>query len=333
MIKKIFCMVLLALAGFTASAQQVPHIGAISGTQAHNVVWESKLYRQIEFLSDTLCEGRATGTRGSTEAAFWIVRRFRQIGLLPVNGCWSTHFYEPFGRNIIGFLPGSSKKRNDSYVIVMAHYDGVGTLNGTLYPGADSNASGVVAMLSVAEMFSTMRHIGRAYGSNVVFVALDAKASSMKGSKALWKMIEDGLLTDPVSGTAITADKISMAVNIDQIGGTMSTLKSGRKDFIIMLGRDAAGEENRGLLSTCNLKYGTGLELGYDYFGSKDFTDIFYRRVSDQRVFLEHGIPSVLFTSGITMNNNKPYDTADTLDMPILKRRIWLIFHWLERIM
>ena len=187
-------------------------------------------------------------------------------------------------------------------------------------------------MLSIAEMFRSMRTLGRAYGANLICVALDAKSSSMKGSKELWRSIENGRLIDPVDGHAITPEEIALTVNIDQIGGTMSTLRSGRKDFIIMLGRDqVAGSGD--VLSTCNLKYGTGLELGYDYFGSNDFTDIFYRKVSDQRVFLENGIPSVMFTSGITMNNNKPYDSVDTIDMSILKRRIWLIFHWLERIM
>jgi len=38
----------------------------------------------------------------------------------------------------------------------------------------------------------------------------------------------------------------------------------------------------------------------------------------------------VLFTSGITMNNYKPRDTAETLNYEVLKRRIWLIWHWLE---
>lgn len=310
------------------SAQQ-PTIGAISSTQAHNVIWESKLYKQIEFLSDSICGGRATGTEGSTESAAWIIRRFGKIGLEPAGKNWATHFYEPFGRNIIGFLPGSSKRHRDSYVIVMAHYDGLGILNGVLYPGADSNASGVVAMISVAEMFCSMRTLGRAYDANLVFVALDAKSSSMKGSRELWRSIEEGRLTDPVSGSAITPDKIALAVNIDQIGGTMSTLKSGRKDFIIMLGENVRGAAD--ILSTCNLKYGTGLELGLDYFGSRDFTNIFYRRIGDQKVFVDHKIPSVLFTSGITMNNNKPHDTVDSLDMGVLKNRIWLIFHWIEK--
>ena len=152
---------------------QQPTIGAISSEQAHNMVWESKLYRQIEFLSDSLCGGRATGTLGRTET-------------------------------VVGFLPGSTKRHRNSYIIVMAHYDGLGTLNGVLYPGADSNASGVVAMLSIAEMFRSMRTLGRAYGANLIFVALDAKSSSMKGSKELWRSIENGRLIDPVDGHAIT---------------------------------------------------------------------------------------------------------------------------------
>lgn len=336
MTKKILnIFVLLCLSGMAAaqSPTDVRKVGVISSRQAHNAIWENKLYRQVEFLSDSICGGRATGTRGSVETAFWIARRFGQLGLLPFSGNFTKHFYGPFGRNMLGMIPGNSSGKNDSYVIVMAHYDGLGTLGGRLYPGADSNASGVVAMVSVAEMFSSMRMLGRAYDSNVIFAALDAKSSSMKGSRALWDMIEQERLADPVSGTVITADKIRMVVNIDQIGGTSSRLKSGREDFIIMLGRDNIDKKYYTTLSWSNNRYGTGLELGYDYFGSKEFSEVFYRRVCDQKVFVENKIPSVLFTSGITMNNNKPYDTVDSLNMTVFKKRIWLIFHWIEEIL
>ena len=30
------------------------------------------------------------------------------------------------------------------------------------------------------------------------------------------------------------------------------------------------------------------------------------------------------------MNNNKPADTAKSLDYGLFKRRVWLIFHWIE---
>ena len=55
--------------------------------------------------------------------------------------------------------------------------------------------------------------------------------------------------------------------------------------------------------------------------------------MSDQRIFLEHDIPAVMFTSGITLNNNKVTDTPDTLDYTLMRKRIQLIFYWLEKIL
>ena len=44
-------------------------------------------------------------------------------------------------------------------------------------------------------------------------------------------------------------------------------------------------------------------------------------------------IPAVLFTSGITLNTFKTYDTVETLDLDILRKRIILIFHWAEKLL
>ena len=49
--KKLLNIVLLALLALPALAQTVPNIGAISSTQAHNVVWETKIFRQPFRLS------------------------------------------------------------------------------------------------------------------------------------------------------------------------------------------------------------------------------------------------------------------------------------------
>ena len=89
----------------------------------------------------------------------------------------------------------------------------------------------------------------------------------------------------------------------------------------------------RSTLEAANRDQGIGLELGYDYYGSKDFTNLFYRRVSNQRVFLEHNIPAVMFTSGITFNNNKTSDTPETLDYALMRKRIQIIFYWLDKIL
>lgn len=302
---------------------------------ARNLIWESKLHRHVEFLSDTLCQGRATGTRGSIEAAFWIEREFRDAGLMKFGNTYAKRFYAGkglLGRNVIGFLPGSSKNPRNRYVVVGAHFDHIGQLNGVTYPGADANASGTVALTSLAEMFSIMRTLGKSFESNIIFVAFDAKEMSMAGSNAFWNMIENGALTDPVSGQTIYPWMISLMVNIDQIGSSLAPLTKGRNDYMIMLGNSSLTPFERGLLDFCNRSSGLHMELDYTYYGSRNFTDIFYR-LSDQRVFIDNDVPAVLFTSGITLNTNRARDTAESLDYEAFKKRIYLIFEWIEKML
>ena len=323
---------ILLLPVFTVRAQTV--IYTTEAEIAHKALTEDRLLTQIAFLSDSLCAGRGTGTPGGNVATLWLAGRFRALGLRPVGEGYAHHFPAiggRSGRNVIGLFQGSPARPNADYVIIAAHYDGLGTLDGKMYPGADSNASGVAALLGLAEMFGAMRELGKTYYRNILFVALDGKNLSLSGSDALWKEIEAGRLTDPVSGRAVTRDRITAFVNIDQIGSTLSPLHPDRPDFLIMLsdGRSYF----RSNLSSCNERYDIGLDLGFDYYGSRDFTKLFYTRISDQKVFLEHNVPSVMFTSGITMNNNKTRDTLSTLDLSVLRRRVWLMFHWVERIL
>ena len=300
---------------------------------AHKALTESHLRSYVEFLSDSVCAGRATGTPGGNVATFWLVSRFQSCGLQPVGGSYVRHFTtetRKTGRNVIGLLPGS--RPDADYVILAAHYDGLGTLDGKMYPGADSNASGIAALFGVSDMMRTLQELlGKKYRRNLLFVALDGKNANLSGSRALWEDIEAGRLTDPVTGKAVTPDRISVFVNIDQVGSTLSPLHDDRPDFLIMLPGVRPMYGN--YLTACNLRYDVGLDLGFDYYGSRDFTRLFYERISDQKVFLEHRIPAVMFTSGITLNNNKVHDTPDTLDYAVLRRRVWLIFHWLERIL
>ena len=307
--------------------------GAYDERAAQNVVWEEKLKRQVEFLCDSICAGRGTGTRGGTEAAFLITRNFRKAGLLAPGGSYAKSFYTAdslrIGHNIIGILPGSRKKPKDSYIIVGAHYDHLGVLDGRMFPGADNNASGVAALMSLVDMFSSMKTLGRAWSSNIIFVAFDGKELSMSGAESLWKMLGDSTLVDPLNGKAITRDKIRLMVNIDQIGSSLSPLASGREDFIIMLGGESLSKEAMNSLSFCNRFYGPRLEISESYYGSETFTRLFYR-LSDQRPFVDNKVPAVLFTSGITLNNNKTYDTPGTLNYPVMRRRIILIYQWLD---
>ena len=303
--------------------------------KAKSLITHEKLAREVSFLTDSICQGRASGTRGSMEAAMWIRRKFEEAGLVGMTESWAQGFSignGMRGRNVIGMLPGSRSIPCDRYVIIGAHYDHLGMLEGKMYPGADSNASGVTAMTSLAEMFGAMRKMGRIYGSNIIFVAFDANEYDLKGSGALWDMMEHGRLRNPLTGETVTKDKISLMVNIDQIGSSLAPVSKDRKDYIIMLGTSSLKKDRRDLLHRCNLEEGIGMDIALDYYGSENFTKIFYT-LSDQKVFVENRLPAVLFTSGITMNNNKTWDRTENLDIDIYLRRIRLMYHWIEKML
>ena len=267
----------------------------ISAVNGEFVVEEATLQREVSFLADSLEGGRALGRRGHFEAGAWISRLF----------------------------PGQS----DKYVIVLAHYDCIGGLAGRLYPGADSNASGTVAMLTLARMLYRMNYLGKTYTHNVLFAAVDAKERNSAGSEDLMERIREGKLVNPVTGTAITRDKILCVANLDIIGSTLSPLASGRKDYLLAISDGRWNDAIRSL----NRKDGLGLDLAFDYYGSRDFTNIFYRRIGDHVPFLKAGIPCMLFTSGITMRTNKETDDAASLDYAVLRQRIILAYYWLVR--
>ena len=247
-------------------------------------------------LSDTLMEGRRHASRGSVEASVFIMRRLQQIGYDTKIQFFFTE--RGVGRNLYAVSKGNP--RSDKYTLVCAHYDGLGRIAGKVYPGADANASGVAVMLYLAEQL-------RDSGGNYIFAALDAYSENLAGAEQF-------------SGLPF---KLSMVVNIDTIGSTLAPPNRYRPDFLIILG----GKDYEKSFDRANA--GPWLRLYYDYYRSKSFTEYFYKKISDQAPFLRKGIPAVMFTSGITMNTNKPTDDPEGIDFDVLRRRAELIRNWL----
>lgn len=331
-VNKAVLTMMTALLCLTASAR---NFRTQTHMPARNTVWAERMQQRIGFLSDTLCQGRGTGTAGGSEAAFWIARQFRDTGLIPLGRSWGKGFQTAngtIGHNIIGMFPGSVRNPADKYIIVAAHYDHLGVLNGKAYPGADANASGTAAVTLLADMFTAMKAAGKTYGTSILFVGLDANELGQAGAAALWESIKEGRLTDPLTGKRITRDKIMLMVNIDQIGSTLAPVNTGREDYMIMLGSHTLDIIRKDLLFSSNLTYDIGLDLCLSYYGSRQFTDLFWK-ISDQKIFADNRIPAVMFTSGITMNNNKLRDKVSTLNMEVLQKRIYLIYHWIERML
>ena len=175
-------------------------------------------------------------------AAFWISNKFKNAELLPLTPGYASHFTTPtgaHGHNIMGMIPGSYTVPVEKYIIVGAHYDHLGTLDGKLYPGADANASGTAVLTSLADIFAEMKLMGKVYDTSIIFVAFDAKEMGMAGSAYMWKLIDYGMLKDPLTEETITKEKITAMVNIDQIGSSLSPIHSSRRDYMLMLGNES----------------------------------------------------------------------------------------------
>lgn len=328
-VKLLLCSILVLATCFTAGAQGD---WKRENDRALALITHEGLHREISFLTDSICNGRGTGTAGASEAAFWIKRKFQKAGLLPATEGFASHFTTPTGacgHNILGMIPGALSQPRDRYIIVGAHYDHLGVLNDRIFPGADANASGTVVLTTLADIFGEMKQQGKVYDSNILFVAFDAKEMGMSGSASLWKLIEYGILKDPLTGKSITKDKITAMVNIDQVGSSLSPINRNREDYLLMLGTHSLPSSKRMNLEACNMLHDINLDLCLSYYGSKTFTDVFYG-LSDQKVFVENRIPAVFFTSGITMNTNKTRDVVENLNIDVLQKRIRLIYFWIE---
>ncbi len=257
----------------------------------------------VEYLASPLLGGRVTGSVGAVETSWYVMRRFRAAGLEVSLDKFQTP--SGVGRSVLGVHRGNPKSA--SYVLVTAYYDGPGSTGGEILPGADANASGVAMLLSLADSLACS-------GGNYIFAALDGHNSGRAGAESL----------------ALRGWKLGMVANIDIIGSTLAPPNKYRTDFLIVLGGERFEKQHSKEMDRLNV--GPRLRIYYDYYRSKGFTDYFYNTASDQAPFLRRGVPAVMFTSGITMNTNKPGDIPQTLDYDVMERRRAFILSWLKTI-
>lgn len=318
-------------------------------TMYEQIIYQAKQERIMEWLADDMSEGRATGTPAGSSAARFIEVLYRQYGLEPLFG---GSFYQPFiadslsgtrGRNVVGIV--RSAVPSDEYVLISAHYDHLGILQGNVYNGADDNASGVTVLLNLADMFGTMKKTKTGPDKNIIFAALDAKELNMAGSKALiGKLLRNepaGAGGHPSPSAAadstrasdsrpafpgIPRDRIICAINIDQIGTVIEPVHEADTSFVIVLGEQTLRKDDRGLIDLCNRYYRLGLDIDHTFYGSENFTELFYQ-LSDQTVFHQAGLPALIFTSGFHRHTYKTTDDPAIISYPVMKKRTLLIFY------
>ncbi|MBW8686141.1 M28 family peptidase [Chitinophaga rhizophila] len=177
-------------------------------TRAQSTLDSSQLIKDIQTLSSDKYEGRMAGSRGSRQAQFYLISRFREIGLQPYHNTFEYPFYfqhgakQIMGTNLFGFIKGKS----DAVIVITAHYDHLGIAANTggkdsIYNGADDNASGVGGLLALMAYYK--QHQPQ---HTLIFAALDGEEEGLQGAKALLKQ------------PPVPVEKIRLNINMDMIG-------------------------------------------------------------------------------------------------------------------
>jgi len=274
---------------------------------------QQKLFSHVYILADTITRGRATGSPGAMFAGNYIMQCFRNYGLLPYNG---NSFFQSFrtghlvGRNVVAMVRG--RIYPDEYLIISAHYDHIGEIKGTIYPGADNNASGVALMLQVAELFARRAQKGDAPPRSIIFVAYDAKEHNLAGSEYFARTLH------------IPFHNIIANLNIDQIGCILEP-PNRNPQYLLVLGAESPASDLKLIIDVSNYYYQIGLDIDYTYYGSKTFSELFFQ-LGDQIHLAKRRVPSILFTSGIHAYTNKPTDLPALLNYAVLEKRTQLLY-------
>ncbi len=80
-------------------------------------------------------------------------------------------------RNVLGYIEGEKK---DQIIVIGAHYDHLGKVDGWIWNGADDNASGTVGVMTIARAFAAS---GKKPEKTIVFAAWTGEEKGLLGSK------------------------------------------------------------------------------------------------------------------------------------------------------
>jgi len=140
--------------------------------------------------------------------------------------------------NVLALLPGTDPLLRDEWVILMAHYDHLGTREAKpgedrVFHGADDNASGVAALLEVARRLA----VGAKPRRSVLCLLTSGEERYLLGST--WYTLH------PVAAI----DKIVAYINVDMVGrsaGSVSAIAAASPDMATAVG-DAGARHGIGV--------------------------------------------------------------------------------------
>lgn len=153
-----------------------------------------------EEIVSTLCsdafEGRLVGSEGNAKAAEYINNIYKVIGLTPF---FKDNYYEPYTQavyksygyngstdnperkevnNVIGVIKGKDSRKA---VVITSHFDHIGYVNGKIIRGALDNASGMAALIKIANNLKE-KSIEKPFDMDIIICAFNGEECGLLGS-------------------------------------------------------------------------------------------------------------------------------------------------------
>ncbi len=262
----------------------------------------TRVLKELGVLAADSLEGRRTGTRGNRVAREYIAAELQASGAQPAPG----GFVEPFefrnrrdstqlleGANVVGFVEG--KDPSLGAIVITAHFDHLGirppregtppeAAHDSIYNGADDNASGTVALLSMARYFAGNQPL-----HTIVFAAVDAEEMGSVGAQ---EFVDRGW-----------PEHMVLNVNMDMVS---------RSDSLLFAAGTSHYPQLRPILESVQARSPVVLRFGHDQRGIEGVDD--WTGSSDHRAFHRAGIPFVYFGVEDHADYHRATDEVDKID-------------------
>lgn len=194
--------------------------------------------------------------------------------------------------NVIGVIPGSDPQLRNEHIIVGSHLDHIGVTSGGIFAGADDNASGCSAVLSIAKALMTNPVRPK---RSVMFIFFAAEEIGLVGSNHYCKR------------PLLPLRDATCMLNIDMVGRNESSAKESADEnegSIHLIGAKQGGNVLHDVILDANRHVGFRFEF--------DEESIFNR--SDQFNFYRQGVGVAFLFGGFHPDYHQRSDLPERLN-------------------
>lgn len=245
----------------------------------------------VMHLSSPQLQGRDAQSRGDSLAQIYIINNFKSMEIAP----YFEDYEQPFckkmkanrggskicTKNLIAFIEGTDSILKKEVIILSAHYDHVGIQNLKMHPGANDNASGVSAILYLAQKFKETPS-----KRSIMIICFGAEEKGLLGSYHF------------VQNPPFPLKTVDFVVNFDMVG------KYRQEGYVYY-----QGEETLLAFPKLIAKYAPKYNVKHDKSPYQHLSG------SDHYPFYKKRVPILYFNTGMDWDNyHRPSDIPEKID-------------------